>query len=253
MSFFSWIGYRVGKLVELTELYSFKDGSKIFFSLYKKRKFYTVKTSFLKSPVYLRDNFSDKAIFQQVFTEQQYSPKLYKFPVIKTILDGGANIGLASIFFSNKFQDAQILAIEPEASNFQMLLKNTEKLDKIKCIQAAIWNRNENIAISNPESLAASFIVQKTDTSTNFLKGNTIDFFKKEMGWKNIDLVKLDIEGAEKEIFEGSTEWLSGVKLLIIELHDHYKSGCTKALFKALQNFDYECFFHHENIFIRFN
>jgi hypothetical protein len=73
--------------------------------------------------------------------------------------------------------------------------------------------------------------------------------------WQEVDIVKMDIEGAEKEVFANNNafEWLSKTKLLIIELHDNYVANCSKTLFKALEPFEFEVFYHHENIFVHFN
>jgi FkbM family methyltransferase len=249
---FSWVALMMAKLIELIQLYSFKDGIHIFLQLYKKRKSYVLYPSFLKAPILLRNNISDRAIFLQVFIEKQYAPVEYDYPEIETIIDGGANIGTASVFFANKFPKAEILAVEPNDENYELLCKNTKAYSSVQCYHGAIWDANEDIYITNPESLAAGFTVERSADNTT-LKGNTIDTLLKLKNWKTVDLLKIDIEGAEKEVFAADISWLKGVKLLIIELHDRYKPGCAKSVFNALNGYDYESFFHHENIFIKFN
>jgi hypothetical protein len=58
---------------------------------------------------------------------------------------------------------------------------------------------------------------------------------------KHIDLFKIDIEGAEKEVLSENNEWLSRTKILIIELHDKKKKGCSNAFFSALSGRNFEC------------
>jgi tRNA G46 methylase TrmB len=75
----------------------------------------------IKFPFYLRVPSSDVETFEQIFIRQDYNFDVKKSP--KTIVDAGANIGLASLYFASKFPNSNIVAIEPEESNFE-LLKN---------------------------------------------------------------------------------------------------------------------------------
>ena len=49
----------------------------------------------------------------------------------------------------------------------------------------------------------------------------------------HLDLLKIDIEGAEKEILENADSWMPSVKAVVIELHDRYKPGCSRAFYRA--------------------
>jgi FkbM family methyltransferase len=231
--------------------YGLRDGMLIINGLRRKKNGeFLIKPRFFKNIVSLRNNFSDKAIFYQVFYHRQYYLEQLLSIKAKYILDAGANIGLATLYFSTLYPTANILALEPEEENFQLLLNNTKMYPNVTSIEAALWGKDENIAIQNPDSLAASFIVEsKTDA---LVPGLTVDTLLKKNNWGQIDILKMDIEGAEKEIFSADTNWLKKVKVLIIELHDNYKAGCTKTFFKALETFEYDAYFHHENIFIFF-
>ena len=230
-------------------IYGFKDGMSIFRSLDKRRNsHYEVSASFLKNRIRLRDNYSDKAIFRQVFFDLQY--KLDDIVAINAsrIIDAGANIGFGSLYFSKVFPGAEIVAIEPENENFNLLKHNTRNYKNIRCLQAALWNKNEMVSIANPDSLAASFMVESKAESS--IQGITIGQLLEEQNWDRVDIVKIDIEGAEKEVFSADNEWLRKTKLLIVELHDRYKADCTKTFFRALENYRYEAYFQHENIFV---
>lgn len=232
--------------------YGLKDGSNIFKSLLKSKSgFYRINATIFLNALWLRDNYSDKAIFNQVFYQQQYYISQLKDFSADYIIDAGANIGLASVYFSNKFPNAQIVSLEPELNNYLLLKKNSVAYSNIECLHAALWHTNETISIQNPDSLAASYIVESNLNAS--IKAYTVDDILNKRQWNRVDILKMDIEGAEKEIFSGNTDWLQQVKLLILELHDHYKPGATKIFFKALEPYDYQAYFHHENIFIFFN
>jgi len=244
------------ELINWIRLFQFKKGYHIFSSLKKKNKEIVVEI-FPDKKIYLRNNYSDSAIFKQVFLEQQYY--LYHFPLEDAfkIIDAGANIGLAAIYFSELFPKAEIISIEPELENFNQLQKNLTSYTNIYCEQAAIWGDNKMVSIDNPDSLSASFMVSENNNIS--INGNTIPAFSihslmQKYKWKELDIVKMDIEGAEKDVFRNNNafNWLTKTKLLIIELHDNYQPECSKTFFKALESFDYEAIYHNENIFIHF-
>lgn len=248
------LGLRVIENINWIRLYGLNNGFKLFVSTLSKKnsKFY-VKASFLKKPFELRDNVSDKAIFSQVFYEKQYDLYGVDFPDALKIIDGGANIGCASVYLSLRFSKAEVIAIEPEKNNFELLKKNTAAYKNIRCIQAGIWDKNENLSLTNPEGGAAEFMFDNNSNNDNSINGMTISAIMNSQNWNEVDIIKLDIEGAEKEVFAANDlSWLKKVKLLIIELHDRYKKDCTKTVFEALNQLDYDAYFHHENIFIFF-
>src|SRR5829696_2938550 len=257
MGFYQKIGVRdialnIDQYINWVRQYGLKDGSRIF-KVLKQNKPATVSvvTTRFPNPIYLRNNYSDKAIFNQVFYEKQYFLEQLNELNVTRILDAGANIGLAAIYFNQLFPAAQIIAIEPEPSNYLALQKNTSSYKNITCQHAALWHEEEAIDIINPGSLAASFMVEKNSSSS--IKGITIPKLMQQHDWDKIDVLKMDIEGAEKNVFEGNVEWLKNVQVIIIELHDNYKPGCTKVFFKAIEPYEYQAFFRNENIFIFFN
>lgn len=250
------LGLNVVEWLNWIRIYKLKTGTKIFGNLLKRKNgYFQVNASMFEAPVYLRDNASDVFIFKQVFYEKQYDLYDREMPAALAIIDAGANIGMASVYFSLKFPHAKVVAIEPEKCNFEVLVKNTSHYKNIKPMNNALWDKNELLHISNPSSLAAGFIVEGTkEEKSEVLQGVTLGKIMEENHWEGIDILKMDIEGAEREVFSADDlEWLKKVKLLIVETHDRFKPGTTKALFKAIEPYDYTAYFHHENIFIFFN
>lgn len=66
-----------------------------------------------------------------------------------------------------------------------------------------------------------------------------------------VDVFKIDIEGAEKELFEGDTGWLDRVGAVAIELHDRFKPGCADAFGAATQAFTMRHTEHDETFVMR--
>ena len=199
----------------------------------------------------IRENTSDESVFRQIFVDKEYDIPITIKP--KLIIDGGANVGYASMWFANKFPNAEIIAIEPEQSNFNVLEGNTRDLPNVKAIRAGIWHNSTNLKIKSSNfnwSGEWDFVTEEQlDSTDETVNSITISQILQESNAEEIDILKLDVEGAEKEIFTYNyEEWLGKVKILIVELHDTYKDGCREAFFSAVKNYDFDTFNKGENV-----
>lgn len=190
-------------------------------------------------PVYLRKNETDVTVFNNVFHRREYDIDFREIPEV--IVDGGANIGLTSVFFAQKFPDATIVAVEPEPGNFAMLKRNTAPYPNVRALNCGLWNKSTNLRIIDYGEGAWAFVVTEVpEAASDTVKAMSIRDLMQEQGLTKIDLLKIDIEGSEKELFEeGAGEWLPYVRTIVVELHDRFKKGCTAAVIKALQPFEY--------------
>lgn len=206
-----------------------------------------------RHPVWMRSSTSDVSAFGQVMIEREYDIDLGFIPEI--IIDCGANIGLATLAFKNRYPDAQIISLEPEASNYTMLLKNTARYDAIHPLQAGIWWRNARLVIEDTGAKHWAFTVREAaDNEPDAIEALSISDIIERFDLPRIDVLKMDIEGSEKEVFSrGFEQWLPKVRVLIIELHDRMKPGCSVAFFKALQGYDYSTGVSGEHIVVFFN
>lgn len=202
-----------------------------------------------KHPIYLRPNTSDIEVFYQIFYYKGYNVN-FKFEP-KVIFDCGANIGLATVYYKNKYPNAKIIAVEPESTNFQMLVKNTEKYSDVHCLQSGIWKKTTNLKISD-SSQHWSFVTEEVDyEDSTTVKAISIDELMTKYNVDYIDILKIDIESSEKELFaENFEKWLPKVRVILIELHDWMKEGCTRSVFKALVNYKFTMNFKGENVII---
>lgn len=190
-------------------------------------------------PIFLRNYTSDILTFHDVILNQQYDI-LYGFEP-KVIIDCGANIGLATVYFKNRFPDAKIISIEPEQTNFDLLLKNTREYNDIYCLKCGLWNKPSNLLINDSGSGNWGFMVEESvNDGLGLVSAVTINEIMKKFNIDCIDILKIDIEGSEKEVFESNfDEWLPKTKLLFIELHDKKRKGASKSFFKALVNYNF--------------
>jgi FkbM family methyltransferase len=129
----------------------------------------------------------------------------------KVIIDAGANAGFASIYFAHAYPRARVFAIEPEENSCQMLLRNAEFYPNILPIRAALWSEEGELQITNPNSDKWSFQVNKLtkDKAAETIDAITMDKLLSMAKTDKIDIIKMDIEGAEAELFCANYEnWL---------------------------------------------
>lgn len=216
-----------------------------------------------KNKIFLRDNIkggaisSDKGILEDIFINEPYSLNVLHSIIEgfdpKIIIDCGANIGIGSLYFNYKFPKAKIIAIEPENENYEMLLKNTKNIKNIECLNTGLWSKECYLEIVEGGNITSSgFIVQECEKKENSMKAESINSLIKKYSIEEIDILKIDIEGAEKELFSENIEWLSKVKILIIELHDRRKEGTAKSLFEAIYGYNYHFDISGENLIFYF-
>jgi FkbM family methyltransferase len=203
----------------------------------------TVTPASLGRPVVLRTHSSDTETFRKVITEREYDFSEIAEPL--TIVDAGANIGLASIYFAHKFPRARVISLEPEAANFELLQRNARGYANIECVPKALWAESGTVNIFDPGEGAWAFrTISEGDQAGSKCVGsvdciNVRDLMSK-FGLQRIDLLKIDIEGSEKEVFEGSAAWIGDVNAIAIELHDRFKRGCSQAFYNATASFEHE-------------
>lgn len=244
-------GLQVINLVSLIRHFSFLPGLGIFFNLlFTKDNFFIVKSKKFKNNIYLRKDQSDPFIFEQVFIEQQYKFDYAEDRSVKWIIDAGANIGLAAIFFSEKYPDAKIISIEPDKNNFELLKKNTLNYPNVYPVNAALWYQNELLDISNKDEKSAGYMIESAkESNENLIQAVTVSGLMEQYKINEISILKLDIEGSEKEIFQyGSAEWLPHCKAVITELHDWMKAGTSKVFFAEMAKYNWMTYVKGENI-----
>jgi FkbM family methyltransferase len=169
-----------------------------------------------------------------IVQDKQYVPDAPDFSPA-TIMDVGANIGMASILFARKYPSAKIIAIEPEPSNFAALVKNTLRYTNIVPIQAALWKENGHVALGESEAHPKGAF-EIVEGGAERVRAITMETLMRETGISSIDLLKMDIEGAEREVFKDCA-WIKHVGVIAIELHDRLKPGCRSAVETAAVGF----------------
>jgi FkbM family methyltransferase len=228
----------------------------------------TIELSAVSRPFYFRHSSSDTTVIKENLVDQQYNlnrlnrcSELLAFAkqqqatgLRPLIVDAGANIGASAIYFIGNMPDALVVAIEPAADNFALLTKNVEGLN-VEAICAAVsstsgrarvvesglghWAcRTEPVA----EGADAAATVPRL-TINDIYQSNRLKFFP--------FIVKIDIEGAEKDLFSSNTEWVALTPIIVIELHDWLfpKAGTSRPFLQCISKLDRDFVYVGEDIF----
>jgi FkbM family methyltransferase len=197
-------------------------------------------------PIIVRRWTSDVYMYETIILEKEYEFETQSSPNI--IIDAGANIGMASIYFATKYKNAMIIAIEPEEENYKLLRYNTDNYKNISTINAALWNSSGNIALYAADFTSNAGYMTETNKSAlkpsykqrQLVKAVTIEEIMLQFNIDYIDILKIDIEGSEKEVFESSGNWINKINSIIIELHERMKKGCNRSFYCNTDGFDNE-------------
>ncbi len=183
--------------------------------------------------VTLRNGSSDSEVFAQVFLSGEYSPAVHFLKNngidVKHIMDCGANIGISSVYFNSKFPGAAIYAVEPEPANYHCLEQNLSSLSGVKKINKAIWFEKCYLSFDRSFRDRKEWSVRVRTTENNEkadiqVEATTISDIISEFSIETIDLLKIDIEGAEKELFSKPEylQFLQKTKVIVMEIHDEF-------------------------------
>jgi FkbM family methyltransferase len=191
-----------------------------------------VMRSPLRGEVLLRERGSDVLTFTEIIQQEVYREVVAAVPDCHTIIDLGANIGLASRYFADHFPNCKILAVEPNLSTHEVLQLNVAHLvanDSCRTLRAAVWSSEKTLAgeADDPGHFSAFAVHETADASgEESIAGWPMSRIIAHSGFERVDLLKVDIEGAEVELFKGNVDWLQQVRTIAIEFHDNSREEC---------------------------
>lgn len=212
-----------------------------------------------------RPGTTDIDVICYVFREQAFSlTRLQRWPEIRgfldaqhrrgrrpLIVDAGAHIGISAAFLALMFPTALVVAIEPEGSNFDLLSKNTEGLN-VRCIQAALSSEAQRAKVLDPGEGHWGFRTERTDSEEG-LPCVTLNALYEEFCDSHAFpfLVKINIEGAEQELFTRNTDWVRSTGIIVIELHDKIfpRKAISRPFLKCVSALDRDFVYSGFNVF----
>jgi FkbM family methyltransferase len=186
---------------------------------------------------------SDREVLEQIFIRSEYEPVVLVNP--NTIIDLGANVGYSSAYFLSRCPSTRVVAVEPDRENFLICRQNLAPFGaRATVLHGAAWPERRELAVKKgvfgDGREWATQVCPPTDPERGdpIVLGYDIDSLIALMDWPGVDLLKIDIERSERELFSRNTAaWMPKIRNICIELHDE---ECAAVFFSALSRYTYD-------------
>ncbi len=198
--------------------------------------------------VRLRRNSSDPEVFYQIFIEEEYLRSIrlirekVQLPETPLIIDAGANIGLAALYFSLHFTGCRLQLLEPFEENAASARENIQRNHlNAEVLQAALWQRETELQADFSFRDGKEWSVTVLESPQGPIQGITPAMLLPADG-STIDILKVDIEGSEFPVFldPGAPDaMLRNTRALIMEIHDD--KGDREQLKAVFAKNNFEC------------
>ena len=185
---------------------------------------YRIHIGPLTSELWLRTYGGDLFVFHEVFLSQCYwvPPQWVMERPVTTVVDLGANIGLTTLFLSQYFPTARYVCVEPNPDNLFLLRQNVAVLqEKVHVIEGAI-SESSGSALFDASGAAWQGHLLGNQQRGLAVRCYSMPDLMAETTLDTIDILKVDIEGAEQHLFRDPDAWLHRVRMIVIELHAPY-------------------------------
>jgi FkbM family methyltransferase len=184
---------------------------------------------------------SDIEVFNQIFLFDEYAC-LRSIPAVRWILDLGANAGYSSAWFLTCFPAARVIAVEPDPDNCDLCRRNLAPYgQRARLVSGAAWSTRSRLLLRRGAFADGREWATQVCAAANGagdVEGYDLPGLLQMTGGEPIDLLKVDIERSELEIFgENCSMWLPAVRNICIELHG---DDCREVFLRALRDFDYD-------------
>lgn len=169
------------------------------------------------APLWFRNGTTDYSTLVSCFLDGYHRP-VRPLPRDPVILDLGANVGYTMVDLRFHHPGARIVGVELDGRNLELARRNVEGLS-MELLQAAVYHRDGEVSYDS-EAAFDAFQARPVGQGSGRVPALTVGTLLDRLGLARADFVKLDVEGAEREILrEGDLSWLDRVGQINIELH----------------------------------
>jgi FkbM family methyltransferase len=207
----------------------------------------------------VRPSDSDLFVLSQIFGWQEYSIPPDRLSTLRNvasdwqaagitplIIDAGANVGYSALYFASLFPGASVLAVEPDRASFDILARHAKANPAIKAIHAALWSHDRGLELNSSNTGSwGSHVAEGTGTPSQRLD-NLIASIPRARPL----IIKLDIEGAEREVVESAPDVFADAQCIVVEPHDFLnpRAACLSPLYKVAASRRFDTIINGENL-----
>lgn len=189
------------------------------------------------SPVYIRRSTHDIDNFVQIFLSDEYGFVTHN---PSTILDLGGYVGFASAYLAHKYPNSSILLVEPDPDNYTISRLNCRQFPNVECLNVGVWSKSCYLTVADRSRGDSGIMFREiadNESVESKVKAMSIGDLMEYKGFDVLDMLKMDIEGAERQIFSDPKckNWIRKSNLISCELHDSMVSGCSSAYHEAMR------------------
>lgn len=181
----------------------------------------------LGGAIYLRRGSTDTAVLFDAIEHRYHLPPPDLQPA--RIWDLGANVGITTAHLAMLYPNAKVTGVEPDRRSAGLAVANTRRFgDRVGIIEAAVWTETGIADFAAPPRREFAGRLGGPGDHQRVLTYSLNDLLASD---PRVDYLKVDIEGAEEQVFTANTEWAAKVRCLKVEVHPPYTmSACRTAL-----------------------
>lgn len=170
----------------------------------------------------LRMRLSDIFTLDEILLQQQYRLRS-SIPQRPTIIDAGANIGVAAVWLLAQYPGAEIHAFEPDPENHRLLSANLAHNSSARSVQAAVASEDGRLTLHlAPHGAEHSIVAHSSGGQSIQVDAIALGPYLERHGIQRVDLLKLDVEGSELDALRGLGDRIESVSVIVGEFHEHH-------------------------------
>jgi FkbM family methyltransferase len=220
-----------------------------------------VSVSVNGSRLEVRPRDSDIFVLSQIFGWEEYRIEPWRLSMLREvaanwqtsgikpiIIDAGANVGFSSLYFASLFPGVCVLAVEPDCTSFEILARHARTNEQIKPVHAALWSHDRGLELKTPNN--SSWAAHVTEGVG--IPSQRLDNLLASIPTARPLIIKLDIEGAEREVVASCPEVFAAAKCIVVEPHDVMNPGaaCLSPLYGVASSSGFDTVISGENLLL---
>jgi len=188
----------------------------------------------IQHPLYARAGTPDATEITHSVIREAYG-KYLPAGEVRFVVDAGAYIGDATAWYLSKFPASRVVALEPNPESFAMLQRNCAPYgSRVRMMNGALWFEDGNLdLVFDPSTPTGNSVAQRETGANTKCAAFSLPTILEQSGADEIDILKVDIEGAELELFSKNPDpWLSRTRYITMEIHSTEAYAAVQAATK---------------------